>query len=366
MKKRFSMGWLLLLLWSLSACSTTEPPIEVIDEPSLFITFEILSSEPLTLTQPMEEGLNAFELLQLSLEKENIHVKYSESEFGIFIEELHTLRPPYGSYIMISLNDVPLNVGLAEATFEASDVFTFVLEFWELDASLRYQAIFDFLESEASLFLNTLSYEVFTALDILGLDLDVPALPLPLTENDLIRSTLIMRSLNQDLDVLHGLLQEAYTTEFVFRAGLGLLALRGSVDYEAAENKLLERTKSMDPENDWFDDIAMVIIALDEKAPSAIVEAFNERLFENLNAPSLAHAIMALLILGEDPYQTKDSEGIHIVDHLLALRHPSGGFKYDLNADDTDTRQFSSPQSFLALVMLDQWINQNPRMPYRP
>lgn len=366
MKRRFSMGWLLLLLWVLYACSTSGPPVDVIDSPNQEITFEIIGSETLVFSQTIEDDLSAFELLQLSIEKNNVHLKYAESEFGIFIEELFDIKPPLGSYIMISLNGVPLNVGITDAVFEATDVFTFELEFWDSDAALRYQAINDFLKAEAQFYLNNNSYEVYTALGILGFEIDVPALPVPLTENDFIRATLIFRSLNQEVEILQGYLAELYTTELIFRAGLGLLALRGFEDYEPAETRFLNRIQSMNLETGGFDDLAMIIIALDEKTPEVIVDQFKSRLFENLNAPSLAHAIMALLILGEDPYQIKDDEGVHIVDHLLALRHPSGGFKYDLNASDTDTRQFSSPQSFLTLVILDQWMNQNPHMPYRP
>lgn len=365
MRKRFSMGWLWVFLWALSACSTPAPPVEVIDDPAL-IYFEIIGHQTITLEQSLDDNLNAFELFQMRVAEEAIHLVYSESEFGIFIEELADIVPPSGAFIQISLNDVPLEVGLADATFSADDVFRFEMVFWDSDAALRYHAILDFLKTEVTPFLDQLSYEVYTALGVLDLLEFGPSLPLPLTEIDLIRSILILRSVNEDEGPTQTLLADQYTTDVIFRAGLGLIALKGSDYYPDAKAQFMESVDALRLDDTGFDDLAMTIIALAEDTPEPVIETFQLRLFENLNAPSLAHAIMALLVLNEDPYTYQDEAGMHVVDHLLALQHPSGGFLYDANSSEHDPRQFSSPQSFLALVILDQWMNGNPQRPYHP
>jgi hypothetical protein len=365
MKKRFSMGWLLMVLWVLSACNTSLSPDEFV-EPTEMLTFQIITADSLELSTPIEDDLNAFELLKVALEAADIHLLYQESEFGIFIEEIDAIKPPAGAYVMIAQNDEPLSVGLADAVFEPGDVFSFQLEFWDVDAGLRYQAIEDFLISEAAIFIDAASYEVFTALALLDRLEDTPPQALPMNENETIRSILISRSLNQDVTILQDQLATLYTTEFIFRASLGLIALEGSTHYEAALTMYNQRIALVDPLTTGFDDLAMIIIALDEATPLSIVEGFKSRLFENLNAPSLAHAIMALLVLEENPYEYFDENRIHLVDYLLSLQDESGGFKYDASSSASETRQFSSPQSFLALVTLNRYMNDQPVHPYRP
>jgi hypothetical protein len=364
MKKRFSMGWLLIVLWALSACSAPVSPGDIVA--SHTVTFQVLQTEPITMSASIEEELNAFELLKNAAEEADVHLLYSESEFGIFIEAIGALQPPVGAYITISLNDEPLSVGLDEAPFEPGDVFTFQLEFGNEDAKLRFQAIQNFLVSEADIFKDTQSYEVFNGLSLLNQLDGMPTLAIPSNEIEVIRGILITRSLQQDPSNLQSQLASLYTTDFIFRASLGLLALMESPYYGDALSAYNKRLETTDLFTTSFDDLAMIIIALDTAAPPLVVETFKSQLFDYLNAPSIAHAIMALLVLEENPYDFEDEDGVHLVDHLLRLQDESGGFKYDSNSAATDTRQFSSPQSFLALVVLDQWMNSNQVYPYRP
>jgi hypothetical protein len=366
MKKRFSMGWLWLVLWVLSACNAPESPIEVIDEPSSVITFEIMGLETIMVSHPIEEDLNAFELLQVSLETENIHLKYSESEFGIFIEEIASLKPLYGSYIMISLNGESISVGIADAPFEDEDTFTFQIEYWDQASKDRHHAIQSFLNTEAEIYLKAGSFEVFTAYDGWGLTPDVTYQPLSDTMADQIRSILILRSLDQDVTAHQAELAMNYQVEYTFSAGLGLLSLMGTDAYLEAKTEFIGSLDFLDVTNGWLDDLSMTIIALGDETPPDIITAFKSRVFENLNAPSLAHAIMALVVLEEDPYTVLDENGVSLVEHLLSLQLENGGFIYDESSAPTDTRQFSSPQSFLALVVLDRFISQSPVLPYRP
>lgn len=366
MKRRFSMGWLLLVLWVLSACSSPVSPDE--NQAPFSITFEVMTDPVISVPYIgyYPSVYTAFDLLKVALEDQGIPLIYSESEFGIFIEEVATIKPLYGSYIMISLNDEPLNVGLADAPFEDGDTFRFQLEYWDQASKQRHDAMNAFLKTEADVYLEALSYEVFTALSY-SQDLDINGYnPQTQTQADLIRSILILRSLNQDVTVLQVELAARYSTELTFSAGLGLLALMGSEAYEPAKLEFTTSLENLNLNTGWLDDLSMAIIALGESTPDDLVEAFKSRIFEDLNAPSLAHAIMALVVLGEDPYQIVDENGISLVDHLLSFQNDSGGFIYNSDSSPTDTRQFSSPQSFLALVVLDQWISQNPRLPYRP
>lgn len=366
MKRRFSMGWLLLVLWVLSACSS---PVSPDENPFPFsITFEVMTNPVISVpyTGYYPSIYTAFDLLKVALEDQGIPLIYSESEFGIFIEEVATIKPLYGSYIMISLNDEPLNVGLADAPFKDGDTFRFQLEYWDQASKQRHDAINAFLKTEADVYLGALSYEVFTALSYRQ-DLNINGYnPQTQTQADLIRSIFILRSLNQDVTVLQVELAARYSTDLTFSAGLGLLALMGSEAYEPAKLEFTTSLSNLDLNTGWLDDLSMAIIALGESTPDDIVETFKLRIFDDLNAPSLAHAIMALVVLGEDPYQIVDANGISVVNHLLSLQNDSGGFVYNSDSSPMDTRQFSSPQSFLALVVLDQWISQNPRLPYRP
>lgn len=366
MKRRFSMGWLLLVLWALSACNSPVSPDE--NQAPFSITFEMMTNPVISVpyTGYYPSIYTAFDLFKTALEDQNIPLKYSESEFGIFIEEVATLQPRYGAYIMISHNDLPLEVGLAEAPFEDGDTFTFQLEYWDQASKQRHDAIDVFLETEADVYLGALSYEVFTALSY-SQDLNINGYnPQTQTQADLTRSILILRSLNQDVTVLQVELAARYSTELTFSAGLGLLALMGSEAYEPSKLKFTTSLANLNLNTGRLDDLSMAIIALDESTPDDLVKAFKSRIFDDLNAPSLAHAIMALVVLGEDPYQIVDENGITLVNHLLSLQNDSGGFVYNSDSSPTDTRQFSSPQSFLALVVLDQWISQNPKLPYRP
>jgi hypothetical protein len=366
MKRRFSMGWLLLVLWVLSACSSPVSPDE--NQAPFSITFELMTEPVISVpyTGYYPSIYTAFDLFKTALEDQGIPLVYSESEFGIFIEEVATLQPPYGAYIMIRQNDVPLEVGLADAPFKTGDTFTFELEYWDQASKQRHDALDAFLETEADVYIGAKSYEVFTALSYLdALEFETYN-PQTQTQADLIRSILILRSLDQDVTVLQTELAEVYSTELTFSAGLGLLALMGSEGYESAKLAFINSLTSLDLNTGWLDDLSMAIIALDESTPEDLVEAFKSRIFDDLNAPSIAHVIMAMVVLGEDPYQHLDENGISLVDHLLSFQNDSGGFVYNSDSSPMDTRQFSSPQSFLALVVLDQSISQPPRLPYRP
>jgi hypothetical protein len=370
MKKRFSLGWLFILLWALSACSSQTPPVDnfINETPTYHITFAIGNTSPLVVVAPMaeDETRNAFEILEAALLEAQIPLSAQSSEFGIFIESLGTLNPPTGAYILIRQNQVPISVGLADVTFEPSDVFSFEVEFWDDLARARFESMERFKAQEAELFINAGSYEVFSAMGALGALENVMFTPFTESETDLIRSILILRSLGEDTRTLQDSLSEIYTTEFTFRAGLGLLALSGHSAYQEAEEKFVASLNDINGMSVWMDDLSMAIIALGEKAPLAIQDAFYDRLFENLNAPSLAHAIMALVVLEDDPYAYSDESGMTLVDYLLALQTVSGGFLYDFNSGIMDSRQFSSPQSFLALVVLDRNLNGDNYLPYRP
>jgi hypothetical protein len=370
MKKRFSLGWLLFVLWALSACGHQAPPEDnVINEtPAHHITFAIGNRSPLVVVAPIaeDETRNAFEILEAALLDAQIPLSAQTSEFGIFIESLGHLNPPTGAYIMIRQNQVPISVGLADVLFEPSDVFSFEIEFWDALALARYESIERFKAQEAELFINAGSYEVFSAMGALDALESITYTPLTESETDLIRSILILRSLGEDISTLQDSLSEIYTTEFTFRAGLGLLALIGHPNYQEAEEKFIASLNDINGTSGWIDDLSMAVIALGHAVPTTLQEAFYDRLFENLNAPSLAHAIMALIVLGDDPYAYSDESGMTLIDYLLALQTVSGGFLYDFNSGIMDSRQFSSPQSFMALVVLDRTLNGDAYLPYRP
>ena len=326
------------------------------------VTFVIEASDRIIETVAYNASKTAFDLLLDAIGEENI--MYSESEFGIFISALYDLAPEYGSYIMISKNDVPIEVGISSVSFEVGDVFTFESVYWDRDVKVLDEAMYAFMSSDTSEFLDPMSYEYLTALAALN---QVPNLTYESsvsTENDLIKTILIKRALNESTLEEQSSLGESLVIDSIFADGLAVMALSGSSYYETALSSYEAFVQNQDPDNLSFDEVAMVALVLAENTLEDYQEALLEDVFLMTNAPSLAYGIMGLIAIGENPYELEHTIHDNIVEALLHLQAIDGGFLYTYDSSPSFMRTFSSPQSFLALVTLKAFLNGTPLNPY--
>lgn len=392
MKKLFSAGLVGWLFISLVACGSNAPMTESPDPQiaALEAQIETLENEK----NALESALSAYEntdglvtfviegdqpvIRSLAFEPDEMpepmtllvdafgesEVVYSESEFGIFIESIGSIQPGYGAYIMIEKNNVPLSVGFSDATIDDGDVFQFSLVYWDAQAGAVRESIDRFLASEVTAFNEEFNYDVLHALALLGQVSDVSYVAQSEGETGTLKDLLVLKALGEDTTPASKAYADAFSTEVLFRASLGMMAVSETPQYDALYERYMTRVRAADVQTLSFDDLAMTVMHLKEETPGAIIDAMRDRISNLDNAPSLAFAIMALIALDENPFETVLAGGESLPDTLMRLQTLEGGFLYDFASGPDSTRQFSSPQSFLALSALEAYLNDRSAVPY--
>ncbi len=392
MKKLFSFGLMGWLLVSLVACGQNasspesldlkvealEAQIETLKEEKAaleselsayesqegLVTFVIDGDQPMVRSLSFEPG-ETLEPMTLLLDAfGESEVTYSESEFGIFIESIGPIQPSYGSYIMIEKNNVPLSVGFSDALVGDGDVFRFSLVYWDAQAASVRESLDLFLASEVNAFIDEYNYDVLHALTLLNETPNLSYVAASEGESGTLKDLLILKALGENTTQAASSYANAFQTDVLFRASLGMMALSETPHYESLEATYLTRVENADPKTLSFDDLAMTVMHLKDETPTPLINALRERMVNLDNAPSLAFAIMALIALNENPFDTMHDSGVSLPDMLMRLQTLEGGFLYDFASGPDSTRQFSSPQSFLALSALEAYLNGQPAVPY--
>lgn len=392
MKKLFSFGLMGWLLVSLVACEKDPSNAE-----NLTATIEALEAQVATLNEEkaaLESQLSAYEsqeglvtfvidgdqpvVRSLSFEPGEplepmtllldafgeTEVAYRESEFGIFIESIGPIQPSYGAYIMIEKNNVPLSVGFSDASVADGDVFRFSLVYWDAQAASVRESLDRFLASEVNAFIEEYNYDVLYGLALLGDVPDLSYIAAGAGEIGMLKDLLILKALGEDTSQAASDYASAFQTDVLFRASLGMMALSETPHYDALEADYMARVKAADVKTLSSDDLAMTVMHLKDETPASFVDAMRERMVNLDNAPSLAFAILALIALDENPFDVMHESGVSLPDMLMSLQTLEGGFLYDFASGPNSTRQFSSPQSFLALSALEAYLNGRPAVPY--
>ena len=393
MKKLFSLGLIGWLLVSLAACQApssdeldaTDTQIQTLqnrvdqlenentqlkDELAGYqavegtVTFVLDTTPPVIRSLSYDDAAMATPLDLLIEALGDDQVITTESEFGIFIESIGSINPLYGSYIMIEKNNEPLSVGLADAPYNDGDIFRFSLEYWDANAFQVRTSIERFIAQEAESFIDEFNYDVLTGLSILNEPLpDAYALQ-GTGEAGYLKDILVQKALGEVAPSAIENYQATFAMTPLFRGSLGMMALSDTAAYEALIDDYLAHLETVELNTVGFDDLAMTIMHLKDATPPRIIDAYETQVPSLDNAPSLALAIMAEIALSSNPYDTVLETGDTLPDALMNLQTIKGGFLYDYASGPASTRQFSSPQSFLALTVLEAYLNGDSTMPY--
>lgn len=392
MKKLFSAGLVGWLFISLVACDAEAPAtensdlkiaaleaqIETLEEKNSalesalsayentegLVTFVIDGDQPVIRSLAFEPGETIEPMTLLVDAFGESEVVTSESEFGVFIESIGPIEPGYGAYIMIEKNNEPLSVGFSDAPMDDGDVFRFSLVYWDPQAAAVRESLDRFLASEVTAYKEEFNYDVMHALALLGQAPEGSYVAQSQGETGTLKDVLVLKALGEDTTQAAKAYADAFSTDVVFRASLGMMALAGTPHYEALYDVYMTRVNTADIQTLSFDDMAMTVIHLQDETPHEIIDAMRDRLANLDNAPSLAFAIMALIALDENPFETVLAGGENLPDTLMRLQTLEGGFLYDFASGPDSTQQFSSPQSFLALSALEAFLNDRPAVPY--
>lgn len=339
-----------------------EAALEISNQATERLTFVIESEHRVIQTAIINDSKTAFELLLETVGEDNI--AYSESEFGIFITSLYDITPSYGAYIMISKNGTPIDVGISSVSYESGDIFTFEEVFWDINAKRLNEAIEAFILSDTSEFLESMSYEYVTALYHLDRVPDVLYAGEDTSYNALIKRILVKKALREDVIDDQTALYALFNPSAVFADALAIMALYDSDYYDDGLMVYESFISNQDLDDLSFDEIAMVNVLLGSDTPVTFKEKMLEDVSKMTNSPSLSYGIMGVIAVGENPYEMSHDIHSNIVEALLHLQALDGGFLYTYDSSLTYMRTFSSPQSFLALVTLYNYLNGSTSNPY--
>lgn len=334
--------------------------------------------ETLARTAPYQESseMNAFELLDLVYD-----VDYTESDDGIFLEDVESLDALEGSFIGISKNGEMIDTGLAEASFEGGDHFHFERSWWDEDLEALNQAVELFVENQAESYIEDGDYHVALGLHHLGYDsmlesMDVPELASDPSDGELIQHILVSEVLDEDASQDRADLADQASTDYPYSAALSYLALAtGDEVDDAFETDFKAMLDGLDidssdrPDDDSLSMVLAALGAMDDSDYDPLEDDIVTHLEDNLyaesndendpgvNAAGLAASATALLAVGEDP--TMDAfvhDDSDLVQNLLAYQNPEGAFRYKLDDEDAET-EFSTPQAFFALAAYQASLN---------
>ena len=337
------------------------------------VSFVVLEETPRTIMVPFhtDDEANAFDLLK---EAFGAQLEYN-TDFGApFVTGLGELSTQYGSFIEILKNGEALEVGIADASMNHADVFTFQLAWWDETAKTIFELLNAFEETHLETALETPNFYLFQAYAsrMNGPELTHAFSPTPAdTAAGLVSQILIARAVGD----------REFDYQAALRAMLPSLEISdqymflNSLVFRAIEpERRAEVTTFLDAFGDYvdaltfddvdsFDSVAMLVLAVDREF--FLIEAtdyLEEAIFEQDNAASIALGLAALVASGRDPMNlTQDDQSV--VDLLLSFHLGEGRFKWRAE-DTTADMMFSTPQSLLALVILENRLNNQPVQPF--
>ena len=369
MKKLFSLAVAFVVLFALASCA---PRSE--EEQDDQFTIEVRGTETTSGHFAYDASKEAllFETL-----KTHFDVEYTEFDFGVMLSSIDTLSTPYGSFIQILHNNELAQVGVSDVVVKAGDTVVFERAWFDDTARGVYDALYNFIDQHQASYANEETQHPYVYAGLALLEKTV----LPSVNTDAIESSgarinavLAARSIGQDTDDLQATLYDEKTISWPYATGLSILAL---LDYEASiEDFVLDFKDDLEGRNLEtidVDTLAIALLALEaatitfdfdsEVLRDDLVSAIQSGLYTSSfgdNAATFAHAIIALIAVGEDPRDSvyEDDEGIHLVDRFLSFEAANGAFYYQ-DDDEHPDLMFSTPQAFLAIASLHTYFNTN-------
>lgn len=346
-------------------------------EVDAMVTFVIETDDPEVLNVPYLSSMNLtiFEILTGVLRQ---RVGYNTDFGSPFVTRIGGMDTQFGNFIQILRNGVPLDVGIGDATHQNGDVFTFRLMWWDTRAETIHNLLSTYEETllESALLNHNFYLHHAFALRYRGAGLSGSFSPEPAqTPAGLVSQLLTARSLGVSETAYANALIEALPTltindDYLFLNSLVFAAVE-SYNHLNVIN-FIDAFSTYVSELDFdsiesIDSLAMLILATHKEFN--LLEAI-ERLEEVAptldNSPVLALTIAALIVGERNPLNIVNDDEVNLVDKLLDYHLGGGLFKWQLSDTQADT-MFSTPQSLLALVMIENFLNNNIVQPfYRP
>lgn len=337
------------------------------------VSFVVLEETPRTVMVPFhtDGDETAFDLLKEAFGTE---LEYNTDWGAPFVTGLGTLSAQYGNFIEILKNGEALEVGIADAPFGHADVFTFQVTWWDTSAKAVYELLNAFEDTHLDAALETPNFYLFQAyaLRTNGPDLTRTYRPTAAdTAAGLVSQIMIARAVGaSETTYANALIQLLPSLEisdqYLFLNSLVFMAVepyRVTAVFNFLDAFVAYTDALTFDEVDSFDAVAMMVLALDHEL--YLVEAtdyLETAVFEQDNSASIALGLAALAVAGRNPFNlVQDDQSL--VELLLTFHLGEGRFKW--RADDTTAdMMFSTPQSLLALIVLENKVNNQLAQPF--
>ncbi len=303
------------------------------------------------------------------LVKVTFDIQYNSTEWGNQITAIHGMDTPYGSYIAFYINDEFAMTGVESTAFEHQDEYRFVRDWWDSDAKNAYQAIALILDESAEDYIDSLNYLVLIGLNRLGLLEDYSITldeTLPETIGGLVSRVFLENALGLDHTDSTEALYEIKTMGHLYTSSMVYTALKTNPDLDLTsfELQLFEAMENTDVSETDLDTLSMMLVAasyFDTPEATALIGEILEEIEANLyhssygdNAATFANVIIGLLSVDKNPLSTRYANEAeeNLLEVLVSFQNPDGIFNWTDEPDPT----FSTPQAFLALVMIQEYI----------
>ncbi len=337
------------------------------------VSFVVLEETPRTVMVPFhtDGDETAFDLLK---EAFGSQLEYNTDWGAPFVTGLGALSTQYGNFIEILKNDEALEVGIADAPFGHADVFTFQVTWWDISAKAVYELLNAFEDTHLDAALETPNFYLFQAYALRANGPDLTRTYRPTAANTaagLVSQIMIARAVGaSETTYANALIQLLPSLEisdqYLFLNSLVFMAVE-SYRVTAVFNFLDDFVAYTDAltfdEVDSFDAVAMMVLALDHEL--FLIDAtdyLETAVFEQDNSASIALGLAALAAAGRNPFNLVH-EDQSLVDLLLTFHLGEGRFKWRAE-DTTADMMFSTPQSLLALIVLENKVNNQPAQPF--
>jgi cell division protein FtsB len=199
-----------------------------------------------------------------------------DTQYGSYLAGLDGIDVPYGSYLAISENGEMTMVGIDDLTIDDGDTFTFEVVWWDTTQQAVYEAIQLFVENQLDEYLNTefidsnvlLACHAFCDMPITETDIETYLDDwTPTTVQDHFKAIQLARTLSDSthLDALIASLLAIVEPGAFGQTGLGLIALDGTdhgQDDSAYLAQALSYYTSSTPFDEGLDAGAYGVIAL--------------------------------------------------------------------------------------------------------
>lgn len=386
-KKFLIITFMLLVSLMFAGCSNENDKntftINVFD-----IDSTLLESKEIELT----EGLTAFDAL-----KANFNVKYSESEYGPYLQSINGSIQDPNYYLAIYENGQMASTGIDGLTLDNNDVFDFKVTCWQMfDETdlLVDQVIYSFFKNSLDELLknNQVDYNLISAIkkmndnyydqSIFNLNFE-NSYYLDEAKKDytnetsigtLFKASVYSKSYNQANDTIKTALNninDLSTVASLYTIGFYLIACTNiGLDneiYKQAKNELINIINSSEAN----DSLTMLLtiyanyngnLENDQTLKSCLQKYQNlfkadgiEDSWSGVNASSTAQMILALTANNISPRTYNQYDLVKI---LLSYKLENGTFKWQKDANEADLA-FTTPQAISALLMYKLYRDTN-------